>query len=134
MGRVELPTNKLINVKHQMADIDMLRLDVRRAQRVYEEIIALDPADEKARKNLVDINLQIGNQIEGIKQLDELLRGYAKRKQVKNILNVLQDLVRSYPDDSGLRSRLAAIFRQLGRRDEAIEQMDKLADLQLEAG
>ncbi len=134
MGRVQLPTNKLINVKHQMADIDMLRLDVRRAQRVYEEIIALDPADEKARKNLVDINLQIGNQIEGIKQLDELLRGYAKRKQVKNILNVLQDLVRSYPDDSGLRSRLAAIFRQLGRRDEAIEQMDKLADLQLEAG
>jgi tetratricopeptide (TPR) repeat protein len=134
MSRVELPPAKLVAIKHQMADIDMLRLDVRRAQRVYEEIIGLDPTDEKARKNLVEINLQIGNQIEGIRQLDALLRIYAKRKQVKNILNVLLDLVRSYPDDSGLRSRLAAIFRQLRRKDEAIEQMDKLADLQLDAG
>ncbi|MEL7234927.1 MAG: tetratricopeptide repeat protein, partial [Chloroflexota bacterium] len=132
--RYEVPVDKMVSIKHQMADIDQLRMDTRRAQRVFEDILRLDPDDEKARKALIDINLQIGNQIEGIKLLDELLRAYAKRKQVKNILAVLQELVRSFPDDSGLRSRLAAIFRQLGRTDEAVEQMDKLAELQLDAG
>jgi tetratricopeptide (TPR) repeat protein len=130
----DVPIEKVIAIKHQLADLNQLRMDTRRAQRVYEDILRLDPNDEKARKALIDINLQIGNQIEGIKLLDELLRAYAKRKQVKNILAVLQDLVHTFPSDSGLRSRLAAIFRQLGRLDEAVEQMDKLAELQLDAG
>lgn len=130
---VESAVATRVQIKHQVADIDQLRMDLRRALRMYEEIIQLEPADEKARKSLVDFNLQLGNQIEAIKQLDELLRIYAKRKQVKSILNILQDLVRLYPDDSGLRSRLAAIYRQLGRREEAVEQLDKLADLQLDS-
>lgn len=132
--RVETPTQKLVEIKHAIADIDQLRMDMRRAQRVYEDIIRVEPTDEKARRALIDINLQLGNKIEGIKQLDELLRAFAKRKQVKQILGTLESLTRSYPDDSGLRSRLAAIYRQLGRRDDAVEQLDKLADLQLEAG
>lgn len=125
---------KVVKIKHAIADIDQLRLDMRRAQQVYEEIIKLDGGDERAHRSLVEINLQLGNQIQGIKQLDELLRLYAKRKQVKHILKLLQDLVRSYPDDTGLRSRLAAIYRQLGRVDEAVEQLDKLANLQLDSG
>ncbi len=131
--QVNSTVEKRVLIKLQIADIDQLRMDLRRALRVYEEIVQLDPTDETARKALVDANLQLGNQIEGIKQLDELLRVYAKRKQVKSILTILQELVRLYPDDSGLRSRLAAIYRQLGRREEAVVQLDKLADLQLDA-
>jgi tetratricopeptide (TPR) repeat protein len=132
--RVEADTSTRLRIKHAMADIDQLKMDIRRAQRVYEDIISLDPNDERARKSLVEINLQMGNQIEGIKQLDSLLRLYAKRKQVKEILKLLQSLVRTYPDDSGLRSRLAAIYRQLKRYGDEVEQLDKLADLQLDAG
>jgi tetratricopeptide (TPR) repeat protein len=132
--RVDVPSETIIRIKHAIADIDQLRMDIRRAQRVYEEIIEINNTDERARKGLVDINLQMGNQIEGIKQLDELLRLYAKRKQVKNILNLLQELVRHYPDDGGLRSRLAAFYRQLGRKEDAVEQLDKLANIQLDAG
>lgn len=132
--RVSASPETRIKLKHALADIDQLRMDLRRAQRGYEEIIRLDAGDERARRALVEINLQLGNQIEGIKQLDELLRLYAKQKQVKSILKVLQDLVRLYPDDSGLRSRLAGIYRQLGRRDEAVEQLDRLAQLQIDSG
>jgi len=132
--RVEADLSTRLRIKHALADIDQLKMDTRRAQRVYESIINLDPQDEKARRALIDINLQTGNQIEGINQLDDLLRLYAKRKQVKNILKLLQSLVRTYPDDSGLRSRLAAIYRQLKRYDEAVEQLEKLAHLQLDAG
>jgi tetratricopeptide (TPR) repeat protein len=130
---VDASTEKRVEIKYEIADIDQLRMDMRRAQRVYEDIIRMSPNDERARRSLVEINLQLGNKIEGIKQLDELLRAYAKRKQVKQIMGTLEGLVRAYPDDSGLRSRLAAIYRQLGRREEAVEQLDKLADLQLEA-
>jgi len=133
-GQSDVSTDIVVRIKHQMADIDQLRLNMRRAQRIYEEILELSPDDERARKAIVEVHLQLGNQIEGVNQLDELLRFYAKRKQVKNILKVLQGLVRSYPEDSGLRSRLAAIYRQLGRREDAVEQLDSLADLQLEAG
>ncbi|MEM6283171.1 MAG: tetratricopeptide repeat protein, partial [Chloroflexota bacterium] len=70
--RYDIPVDKLVSIKHQMADIDQLKMDTRRAQRVFEDIMRLNPDDEKARKALIDINLQIGNQIEGIKLLDEL--------------------------------------------------------------
>jgi hypothetical protein len=39
-----------------------------------------------------------------------------------------------YPNDTALRSRLAAIFRQMGRKEDAIKQLDALGELQLEAG
>ena len=39
-----------------------------------------------------------------------------------------------YPNDTGLRSRLAAIYRQLNRKEDAIKQLDALGELQLEAG
>ncbi len=130
----DLPADKLIRIKHQIADIDQIRLNMRQAQRIYEDILQLNDSDERARKALVEVSLQLGNQMEGIKQLDELLRLYAKRKQVKNILKLLQGLVRSYPENTGLRSRLAAIYRQLGRTEDAVEQLDNLADLQLDAG
>jgi tetratricopeptide (TPR) repeat protein len=132
--RVGAEPETRLRIKHALADIDQLRMDIRRAQRVYEEIIELDPTDEKARNALVEINLQMGNQIEGIRQLDDLLRLYSKRREVKSILKLLQSLVRAYPEDSGLRSRLAAIYRQLKRYDEAVEHLDKLANLQLDAG
>ncbi|MEO0562894.1 MAG: tetratricopeptide repeat protein, partial [Chloroflexota bacterium] len=132
--RVEANIQTRIRIKHAIADIDQLKLDVRRSQRVYEDIIALSPTDEKARRGLVEINLQMGNQIEGIKQLDGLLRLFAKNKDVKKILSVLQALVQSYPDDGGLRSRLAAIYRQLKRNEDAVEQLEKLAHIQLDAG
>ena len=130
----DLSVDKLIRIKHQIADIDQIRLNMNQAQRIYETILQLNDSDERARKALVEVNLQLGNQMEGVKQLDELLRLYAKRKQVKNILKLLQGLVRSYPENTGLRSRLAAIYRQLGRKEDAVEQLDNLADLQLDAG
>ena len=59
---------------------------------------------------------------------------YARKKKVSQITKVLEDLIKRYPNDTGLRARLAAIYGRLGRRREAIEQLDALGELQLEAG
>ncbi|HRF97467.1 MAG TPA: hypothetical protein PLZ51_19805, partial [Aggregatilineales bacterium] len=55
-------------------------------------------------------------------------------KQINKIAKLLEELVRSYPNDFGLRDRLAKLYQQLGRKMEAIGQLDALGELQLEAG
>ncbi len=132
--RVSASPGKLVRIKHRIADIDQMRLDIRKAQKTYEEIIQLDPDDERAHRMLVDINYRQGNQLEAIRRLDKLLGLYAKNKQINRITQTLEELVALYQDDTGLRSRLAAIYRQLGRQRDAIVQLDALGGLQLEAG
>ena len=111
-----------------------MRLDLRRAQKAYEEIAEPAPTEERAGRMLIDLNYRQGNQVEAVKRLDQLLSIYAKNKQVNRILQLLEELVTLYPNDTGLRSRLAAIYRQLGRKKDAIMQLDALGELQLESG
>jgi DNA-binding SARP family transcriptional activator len=125
---------KIVRIKHRIADIDQMRLDMRKAHRMYEEIIELEPMDERARRMLIDLNYRQGNQLEAIKRLDQLLSMFAKKKQISHIVTLLEELVTLYPNDTGLRSRLAAIYRQLGRTKDSVLQLDALGELQLEAG
>ncbi len=132
--RVGADVDKLVRIKHRIADIDQMRLDTRRSQKIYEEIITLAPKDERAHRMLVELNYRQGNQVEAIRRLDKLLGIFAASKQIQRIIQLLEELVRLYPSDTGLRSRLASIYRQLGRNTEAIAQLDALGELQLEAG
>jgi tetratricopeptide (TPR) repeat protein len=133
-SRAQAAPEKMVHVKHRIADIDLMRLDTRRALKTYEEIIQLAPDDERAYRMLVDINFRQGNSVEAIRRLDKLLGMYARQKQVNRILQLLEELVTLYPNDMGLRSRLASVYKQLGRTGDAIQQMDALGELQLVAG
>ncbi|MBK9123927.1 MAG: tetratricopeptide repeat protein [Chloroflexi bacterium] len=53
---------QLVAIKHQIADIDMTRFDLRRAQRTFEEILEIRPHDERARRQLIDIHFRAGEQ------------------------------------------------------------------------
>lgn len=132
--KIEAPSAKLVEIKHRVADIDQMRLDMRRAQKVYEEIVQLEPDDERAYRMLVDIAYNQNNPIEAIKHLDKLLGLYARNKQVTRITQLLEELVNRHRNDTGLRSRLASIYARLGRKEDAVEQLNALVDLQLEAG
>lgn len=133
-NRVSASAEKIVRIKHRVADIDQMRLDIRKAQKTYEEIIQIAPNDERAHRMLVDIHYRQNNSIEAIKKLDALLGIYARSKQSNRITQLLEELVTMYPNDTGLRSRLAAIYRQLKRNADAIKQLDALGELQLEAG
>lgn len=133
-SRIQASPEKAVRIKHRIADIDQMRLDIRKAQRTYEEIIQIAPDDERARRMLIDLNYRQGNQVEALKKLDGLLSLYAKQKQANRITQLLEELVTLYPNDTGLRSRLAAIYRQVGRKADAVSQLDALGELQLEAG
>jgi len=133
-AKVNASSEKVVRIKHRIADIDLTRLDLRRVQKTYEEIITLAPEDERAHRLLVDLNYRQGNPVEAIRRLDKLLGIYARQKQITRIVQLLEELVTVYPGDTGLRSRLASIYKQLGRKREAIVQLDALGELQLEAG
>jgi DNA-binding SARP family transcriptional activator len=83
---------------------------------------------------IIDLNYRQGNSVDAIKRLDHLLSMYAKKAQINRIVALLEELVAVYPNDTGLRSRLAAIYRQMGRKQDAVVQLDALGELQLEAG
>ncbi len=133
-NRVQAAPEKIVRIKHRIADIDQMRLDSRRAQKLYEEIVQLAPDDERAHKMLVELNYRQNNTLEGIRRLDQLLSVYAGKRQINKITGILEEMVTLYPNDTGLRSRLGAIYRQLGRTPDAIVQLDALGELQLEAG
>lgn len=133
-ARIGVSLAQQVAIKHKVADLEQLRMDFRRAQRIYEEILQTDPNDERSYRSLIELHHRAGNQVEATKRLDELLRVYARDKNIMRIIQVLEELVRQYPNDTGVRSRLAAIYRQIGRKQDAIGQLDALGELQLEAG
>jgi tetratricopeptide (TPR) repeat protein len=133
-SRVNASVDKVVRIKHRVADIDQMRLDTRRAQKTYEDIIQIAVDDERAHRMLVELHFRQNNAVEAIKRLDTLLGIYAKNRQINPMTQLLEELVTTYPNDTGLRSRLGAIYTKLKRKEDAIRQYDALGELQLEAG
>jgi tetratricopeptide (TPR) repeat protein len=121
-------------IMYSLADIYMSRLDFRQAQRTYEQVRNLLPDEDKPRRELIDINYKLNNPLEAIKELDGMLRLFAQKKRGDLILGTLEQMVQAKPNDMALRSRLAAVYRQINRKTDAIAQLDALGELQLEAG
>ncbi|MBN2471130.1 MAG: tetratricopeptide repeat protein [Anaerolineae bacterium] len=132
--RLEASQKQNIHILHRMADIDVTRLDLRQALRTYEQIKAMDPNDERARRALMDLYFRLNNRVEAVKELDSLMRLYAQRQRADLISQVLEEQVALYPEEMALRSRLAAFYRRLGRIADAVAQLDALGELQLDAG
>lgn len=132
--RVGVPDEQIIQIMHRLAEIEVNRLDLRQAMRTYEQIRRLAPEDERARRALVDLNYRLNDAMSAVRELDGLLRLYARQRKAAQIIRVLEELVTRYPKDMALRSRLAAVYRQMGNLEKAVEQLDELAELQLEAG
>lgn len=132
--RISADKSVVIKVLHRLADLDMTRLEMRGAFRNYENIKNLNPSDEKARKMLVDLNFRLSDPAGAIRELDALLQHYAKERNGRAILELLEGWVEKRPNDEGIRSRLAAVYQQIKRNKEALEQLNALLELQLNNG
>jgi tetratricopeptide (TPR) repeat protein len=69
-----------------------------------------------------------------IAELDQLLKIYRESDRPQRILSLLDDAVREWPDSLPLRTRLAQAHLDAGNVEQALQHLDKLGDLQLEAG
>jgi predicted Zn-dependent protease len=112
----------------------MQRVDWKNALGVYERIRKLDPADERARLMLMELRYRLGRPDLAIAELDSLLRMCREGNKTQRIFAILEDAVADRPDDIPLRARLAQEHLNAGNVDQALEHLDTLGDLQLNAG
>jgi tetratricopeptide (TPR) repeat protein len=123
-----------VQILHKIGDINMQRVDWRRATEAYEEIKALSPDDEQARTRLFDLYQKQGEIHKALAELRELVRYYEAKNQLQKALRILKDAVQLNPQEMSLRSLLARVYIQQGMKHEAITELDALGEMQLEAG
>lgn len=123
-----------VQILHRMADIDLQSLDWRQALRIYEQIRTQQPGDERARYTLVELNYRLGQEQLALAELDSYIGYLLNSNQRDQAITFLKNMVSESPERLPLRRRLAELYRQTGRRREAIEEMDAIGDALLQAG
>ncbi len=123
-----------VRILHKIGDIDMQRVDWRHAIEVYEQIRKLAPDDERARLTLMNLYYRFNRPELAVVELDSLLKVYRDSGKMQRIFAILEDAVREQPNNILLRTRLAQAYLDVGNVEQALKHLDKLGDLQLEAG
>ncbi len=123
-----------VKILREMGDIDLSRLDWRRALRVYSQIRTLDPSDEKARTNVIDLNLRLAQDEQAAQELDGLLEYLVQHDRGQDALTFIEELAREHPGKSILHERLAEAYLAAGRKADAIAQFDALGEILLDNG
>jgi tetratricopeptide (TPR) repeat protein len=123
-----------VQILHHMGDIDMQRLNWRDALTVYEQIRKFAPDDERAVVTLIELYFKLNQEPKAIDEVDYLLKMLKTKGKDAKALAILEDLAKSRPSDMALRARLAQSYSEQGRTADAIEQLDALGELQLDAG
>ncbi len=123
-----------VKLMHRMADIDMQSFDWRNAIRVFEQIRTLDPEDGKARDMLFDLNIRLGQITQAMSELDNFLNHLISVHRTTEALEYLNAKINENQTQPALYRRLADIYRLLGRKEEAINQLEMSKELFLEAG
>jgi tetratricopeptide (TPR) repeat protein len=123
-----------VKLLQRMADIDMQRLDWRQALRVYEQIRTIQPEDMLVRKELIQVNLRLGQEKEAAEEMDNFLTYLQSAGRRGEAIPFLEDLVNEEPKQTILRRVLAEEYRQAERLPDAIAQLDEARNLLMEAG
>ena len=132
--RVEDQVEWRVRILHEIGDIAMRRVDWKKALSVYGEIRDLAPDDERARLTLMELFYRVDRPRQALVELDALLATHRERGRPSQVFTVLSELTNRWPDAIPIRARLAQAHLNAGNRDEALEHLDRLGDLQLDAG
>lgn len=127
------PAPRLALLK-SLADIESQRLNWREALNAYDHIAELAPDDHEAAMSLVDLHFRVAQPDRAIRALDNYMRRCVARGDTAQVVVTLEEQVRRHPDETALRQRLADVYQQQKRYTEAIQQMDALGELFLDAG
>lgn len=118
----------------RMADIETQSLEWRNALRVFEQIRGLDPENTKARDMLFDLNMRISQSNQALAELDNYLNFLISSHRTTDALEYLNNKIHENQSIPGLYRRLAEIYRLLGRKEEAIAQLETSKELSIQAG
>ena len=123
-----------VHILQRMADIDMQRLDWKQAVRVFEQIRTLRPDDVSVRKSLIDLNLRLAQQPQAIAELDNYLSYLNTNGKGEQIIPFLEELSKENDDQLILRRALAEQYKQAGKIEQAISELDAIGGALVEEG
>ena len=123
-----------VRILKNMADIDMQHLDLRQACRIYQQIRTLRPNDMTVRKYIIELNIRLDQPDQAYAEIDNFVANLNSNGLRADAIPFLEDLLEEYPNQAILRSYLAEEFRQAGRLDDAIVQLNSLGKICLDAG
>jgi tetratricopeptide (TPR) repeat protein len=122
------------NILSKMGDIYNQRFDWVKATTAFEDLLKINPNNQRTQQQLVDLYFKQSKTERAIGSLDNLLAGYKKQDQSAKSLDLLKEFVSTYPENMDLRQRLAVVFGENGFKQEAIAEYDALGEMQLEHG
>lgn len=123
-----------VKILHCIADIDLQSLEWRQALRLFDQIRSLQPGDELARLSLVDMNFRLGQASQALKELDNYMTYLGKEGKNEKAIEFLESLMKDNPDQISIHTRLARVYRQVGRIPDAITQLDAAGEKFLKEG
>lgn len=112
----------------KVADIDLQRLNLRQAVRIFEQIRTIQPENMEIRQQIVQLYFRMGQDQTALGEVDatlSLLESAGKRPQAVNFVN---DLLVEMGANLDLRRKLADLYVRAGRTPEAVAQLDLIAD------
>ena len=123
-----------VKLLQRMADIDMQHLDWRQALRVFEQLRTLEPDELSVRKNLIDLNIRLGQITQAVDELNNILTYLDSVNRRGEIIPLLEEMVNDSPQQILLRKALAEEYRRANRLTDAVGQLDALGENLLNAG
>jgi tetratricopeptide (TPR) repeat protein len=123
-----------VHILQRMADIDMQRLDWKQAVRVYEQIRTLRPDDAGVRKSLIELSLRLGQPAQANAEIENYMMYLQSSNRGEQGITFIQELLQERPEDSVLRRALAQQYQQAGRINEAVSELDAIAESFLNIG
>lgn len=116
----------------KVADIDMQQLNIRQALRIFEQIRTMQPNHGPTRTQIIALNLRLGQEGPAMKELDDYIHLLENTSRRKEAIQLINDLLVDHPDRPILRKRLADLYIHNGEIDQAVLQLDAVADTLLE--
>jgi len=123
-----------IQILGRMADIDMQRLDLKQALRIFEQIRTLKPEDASIRKELVGLHIRLDQANQAYVELDNFLTYLENNNRRGAAVPFLEELAQENPNQLGLQGYLADEYVRAGRTPEAVTRLDSLGEKFLQAG
>lgn len=123
-----------VNLLLKVADIDLQRLNLRQALRVFEQIRFIQPDLPAVRAQIITLNFRLEQEPAAIQELDDYLTLLEASRRRAQAIQFVSDLLVEQANRTDLRRRLADLYIRNNQVPEAVLQLDAAADQLLNTG
>lgn len=115
----------------KVADIDMQRLNLRQALRIYEQIRVIQPNDRDTQAQIVALYFRLGDDVSAMKELDEISQYLASKARHEEAITMVKSLLEEYPYKVDLHGRLAELYVRSRQQAQAVAHLDATAEVMM---